>query len=169
ATRGDSLALCRASTSASGFAGAKFDVGAYQREEIALTEVDAQGRRRRGEVFAADRLGDAVARLYERYAALLPDGPARTRAAATARSVAAWNGLIDPERLATVMAPSIDCVDHRSLHTWSARGAEEVLGHWRGQIDLAAGFAVRDDDVVALAPDASLVRQTYSCNVLATD
>src|SRR2546422_6341436 len=54
ATLGDSLALCRASTSASGFAGAKFDVGAYQREEIALTEVDAQGRRRRGEGFRSE-------------------------------------------------------------------------------------------------------------------
>src|SRR6185295_4173832 len=44
ATLGDSLALCRVSTSASGFAGGKFDVGAYEREEIILTEVDAKGR-----------------------------------------------------------------------------------------------------------------------------
>ena len=37
----------------------------------------------RSEVFAADQLGAAVARLYERYAELLPEGPARERAAAT--------------------------------------------------------------------------------------
>ncbi|MGH9670631.1 MAG: hypothetical protein ACRD3A_11035, partial [Terriglobales bacterium] len=59
------------------------------RTQIILIEADAQGRHRRQEAFAADRLGDAVARLYERYADLLPDGPARARAAATARSVAA--------------------------------------------------------------------------------
>src|SRR5262249_30544239 len=51
---GDALALIRWSTSASGFSGATFDVGAYQREEIDLVEVDAQGRRRRGEGFAPD-------------------------------------------------------------------------------------------------------------------
>ncbi len=85
--------------SASGFAGGKFDVGAYERDEIILIEVDAQGRRRRLEVFAADRLGDAVARLYERYAELLPDGPARDRAAATARSVAAVRGTARPRSL----------------------------------------------------------------------
>src|SRR5262249_34841545 len=45
ATLGDGLALCRWSTSASGFAGRTFDVGAYEREEITLVEVDAQGRR----------------------------------------------------------------------------------------------------------------------------
>ena len=58
-------------------------------DEISLLEVDDCGRWLRSEIFAADRLGDAVARLYERYAELLPDGPERERAAATARSVAA--------------------------------------------------------------------------------
>src|SRR2546425_12499947 len=61
-------------------------------DEIILIEVDPDGRRRRSEDFAADRLGDAVARLYERYADLLPDGPARVRAAATARAVVAGPG-----------------------------------------------------------------------------
>src|SRR5262249_42834183 len=89
ATLGDSLALCRQWISASGAAGKKFDVGAYEVELVVLIEVDEQGRRRRSEHFAADRLGDATVRLYERYAELLPDGPAHERAAATARSVAA--------------------------------------------------------------------------------
>src|SRR5207245_1351057 len=44
ASLGDSLALCRLSLSASGFVSAKFDVGAYEREDIHLIEADAQGR-----------------------------------------------------------------------------------------------------------------------------
>src|SRR5439155_2882381 len=102
ATLGDSLALCQVSSSASGLATAKFDVGAYETERVDVVEVDAQGRRLRVERFATDRLGDAVARVYERYAALLPDGPARARAAATARAVAAMLGAsYDPDRYAT--------------------------------------------------------------------
>ena len=93
ATLGDSLALNRMSMSASGIARGKFDVGPYEHEVVLLIEVDAHGRRPvRTEAFAADRLSDAVARLYERYAELLPDGPARVRAAATARSVATMLG-----------------------------------------------------------------------------
>ena len=38
---------------------------------------------------AVEHLGDAIVRLYERYAELLPDGPEQARAAATAHSVAA--------------------------------------------------------------------------------
>src|SRR5262249_2263175 len=89
ATLGDSLALCRASWSASGLAGGKFDVGAYEVERINLVEVDARGCRRRVESFAPERLGDAIGRLYERYADILPDGQARARGAATARSISA--------------------------------------------------------------------------------
>ena len=37
------------------------------------------------DVFAVNQRGAAVERLYERYAELLPDGPARQRDAATAR------------------------------------------------------------------------------------
>ena len=96
-------------------------------EQLILIEVDAQGRRRRHEVFASDRLGDAVVRLYERYAELLPDGPERARAAATARSVAAMLGPFDLDRCATVLAPAVEAVDHRILGTWSARGAEALL------------------------------------------
>ena len=118
--------------SASGVISEKFDVGAYERQEINLIEVDPSGRRRRSEWFAADRLGDAIARLYERYADLVPDGPARIRAAATARSVAAVLGPHDPDRYAAAFAPTIEVVDHRTLGTWSARGAEAVLQNERG-------------------------------------
>src|SRR5262249_25750799 len=68
ATLGDSLALSRWSMSANGFADGTLDVGPFEVEHIGLTEVDAHGRRRLAELFATDRLGDAVARFYERYA-----------------------------------------------------------------------------------------------------
>jgi hypothetical protein len=47
-------------------------------DHIVLSESDEHGRLRLSEVFATDHLGDAVARLYERHAALLPKG-AETR------------------------------------------------------------------------------------------
>src|SRR5262249_6402199 len=80
ASLGDCLALCRLSVSASGTAGRTIDVGAYEKDEVLLAEVDAEGRYRSSEVFASSHLGDAIVRLYERYAELLPDGPARARA-----------------------------------------------------------------------------------------
>ena len=56
-------------------------------------------------------------RLYERYADLLPEGPERTRAGATARSAAALVGSVDLDRYATAFAPAIEVVDHRLLGT----------------------------------------------------
>src|SRR5262249_5941524 len=136
ATLGESLALCRRSVSGRGFAGAQFDVGAYEKEEIALTEVDSDGRQTRYDDFAEDRLGDAIARLYERYAELLPGGPEHTRAAATARSVAAVLGPFDPDGIAAAYAPDVEVVDHRILGTWSARGAG-ALQNFRAVLEVA--------------------------------
>src|SRR5262249_18078068 len=107
ATLGDSLALCRMWHSASGVADEKLDFGALEREVICPVEADGEGRQGWGEIFAGDRLGDAVARFYQRYAEILPDGPARTRAAATAGSVTAMTGPFDLDRYATAMAPSL--------------------------------------------------------------
>src|SRR5262249_39241794 len=136
ATLGESLALCRRSVSGRGFAGAQFDVGPYEKEEIALTEVDTHGRQTRYDDFAEDRLGDAIARLYERYAELLPGGPEHTRAAATARSVAAVLGPFDPDGIAAAYAPDVEVVDHRILGTWSARGAG-ALQNFRAVLEVA--------------------------------
>src|SRR5262249_59194779 len=83
ATLGDSIALCRQWMSASGLGGKTFDVGAWESENIILVEVDAQGRRRATEVFALNHLADAVARLYERYAELVSNGPAGAAPPAT--------------------------------------------------------------------------------------
>ena len=160
ATLGDFLVLARRHTSASGGGAGRFDVGAYENEVLELFEVDESGKTSRTEVFAADKLGAAVARLYERFAELLPEGPQRERAAATARSVAGWIGPIDPDRLATTMTPSMEMVDHRNLGTWSTRGAE-FIDHTRLQTELALGFTGRTDGVLALAPDALLVRCAY--------
>ena len=78
-TLGDSLALFRSSISGSEVARENFDVGAYDLENPVLIEVAADGRCLGAEYFAPERLGDAVARLYERYAELLPEGPERDR------------------------------------------------------------------------------------------
>jgi class 3 adenylate cyclase/tetratricopeptide (TPR) repeat protein len=164
ASLGDALALCRQSVSARSLATRKVDLGAYEIEKIALLEVDANGRLRRAEAFTADRLGAAVARLYERCAEVLPDGPERTRAAATARSVAAMQGTLDLDRIATALAPSVESADYRILGTWAARGKEALLAHFRAVIELTENPALRDDDVLALTSGAALVRRTHLGN-----
>jgi ketosteroid isomerase-like protein len=161
ATLGDSLALYRRSFSGSGIAGRNFDVGAFEVELFFLAQVDSQGRRERCEIFPADHLGDAIARLYERYAELLPDGPERERAAATARSVAAVQGPVDLDRIAKALAPSVESADHRILGTWAACGKEALLEHFRALIELTEDPVLRDDDVLALTSGACLVRRTH--------
>ncbi len=89
ATLGESLLLIRRRYHAAGAASGRYDVGAYENEGIQLFEVNEVGLCRHAEVFASNRLGDAIVRLYERYAELLPEGPARERAAATARAMGA--------------------------------------------------------------------------------
>src|SRR5262249_30264951 len=162
ATLGDALALCRASMSASGLERGKFDVGPYETEHIDVVEVDVQGRRRRGERFASNRLGDAVACLFERSAEILPAGPARDRAAGTARSVAAYSGPFDPDRYAAAYAPDIETVDRRILGTWSARGAAAFLEHYRPWLDLAHDTAFTEDEILGLERDVLLWRRTFS-------
>jgi hypothetical protein len=161
ATLGDSLVLCRSTLGARGRASGNFDVGQWERDEVVFFELGENARCRRVEIFAIERLTDAVARLRERYAEIQPEGPARTRAAAIARAGALWSGRIDPDRIAATLSPSFKCVDHRSLGTWSASGPEEWLMHWRLQLDLAPDFAPRGDDILALEPDAFLARQAY--------
>jgi class 3 adenylate cyclase len=168
ATLGDSLLLCRFSTSASGFAGGSFDVGPYERQELDLIDVDAEGRRDRGDIFAINQLGGAVVRLYERYAELLPDGPERDRAAATARSVAVAIGPLQIDRFAAAIAPDIEFVDRRTLGLPTLRGAEAVLQGLRIRHDLATWVANRVDDILCLQPAAHLIRATISGTIRAS-
>jgi hypothetical protein len=161
ATLGDSLVLCHHSLSASGFSGRQLDVGAYEIELFALVEVDSTGRQRRAEYFASDHLGDAIARLYERYAELLPEGSERTRAAATARSVATVMRPVDADRYATAIASGVEYVDRRSLRVLgSASGAEAFLRGARSLREVGDDIALRIDDVLDLDSTAILVRLT---------
>jgi hypothetical protein len=125
-------------------------------------EVDASGRRRRTEFFAIDRLGDAVTRLYERHAELLPDGPERVRAAATARAVAALLGPFDLERYAVGITPAVEFVDHRTVGFPSGRGVEDLLRSIGTLLETADDVTTRVDDILALGPDAFLLRWTTS-------
>src|SRR5262249_59099226 len=60
-------------------------------------------------------------------------------------------------------APAMEVVDHRTLGTWSAHGAEEFLRHLRSLFDLAEDVAIRhDDDVLAVEPDAFLVSPIFT-------
>ena len=160
ATLGSSLALCRQAMSASGVTGKSFDVGAYERQEINLIEVDASGRRRRSEWFPTDRLANAVIRLYERHAELLPDGPNRTRAASTARSVAAALGPYDTDAYSSVHAPAIEYFDHRAHGVGPLTGVEAVRRWFHSLLEVADDVGNRMDDVLELRSDALLMRWT---------
>src|SRR5262245_27937191 len=127
ATIGDSLVLYREWVSASGFTGRNFDVGPYDIDHVILLEVDGEGRRRQTELFAHNRLGDAMVRMYERHADVLPDGPERIRAAATARSAAALVGPFEAARWAPALAPDLEFADHRHVSFESGRGAEVYM------------------------------------------
>jgi class 3 adenylate cyclase len=158
ATLGPLLALHRRAVSASGVVRGGVEVGAYERGQINVVEVDAEGRRVRTECFSMHNLGDAVARLYERYAELLPESPERRRAAATARSVAALSGPVDVDRYAEAFAPDVELLDRRTLGTLSGRGAEAVREQIRAWREVADDSVIRVADVRALRPDALLAR-----------
>jgi ketosteroid isomerase-like protein/tetratricopeptide (TPR) repeat protein len=163
ATLGEKLALFRQWVHAGAASGGKFDVGEYEIGQLFLNEVDEEGRCRRSERFAVDRLRDAIVRLYERYAETLPEGPEHTRAAATARSIVAFGW--DPDAVDgwyRAFAPDVESVDHRILGTWSAQGAEAVVQHLRSLLDLVDDFTVRWDEILALRSDACVVRVTTS-------
>jgi class 3 adenylate cyclase/tetratricopeptide (TPR) repeat protein len=163
ATVGELLLLVRRRSSASGAASGRYDVGAYENEAIQLFEVDESGLCCRSEVFAADHLGAAVARLYERYAELLPDCPERERAAATARSFGVMlTSPGDIDRVATVIAPDFESVDHRHLSTWSMRGGGAFLAHNRALQEVAADVVIGTHDVLALGPGALLIQRMHS-------
>lgn len=162
AALGPWLALARWRESSSGVVGDDLPVGPFEVGGMVLVEVDAEARSTSVEIFAGDKLGDAVARLYERHAELLPEGPTRRRAAAIARSVAAMMGRLNRDRMASAIAPSIEIVDHRVLGTWSARGADDALRHVDSWLAVGAGHYARENDVLALQPDALLLRRTFA-------
>ncbi len=162
AALGDSLALAREMTSFDALDDdALGPFGAVERERLSLVEVDASGRARRVEHFAAEHLGDAISRLYERYAELLPEGPARTSAAATARSVAAMLTASTDQDFEASVAPTFEAVDHRLVGHESVP-AEALQRGFAATSELEDERRFRVDDVLGLRGDAFLRRTTHS-------
>ena len=167
ATLGDSLALCRTRMSFAEIAAAEADfIGATAKDDYVLVEVDARGRRTRAEVFAVDRLGDAVVRMYERYAETLPRGPARERAVVSARVATA---LLDPFEAdySTVLARDLVFADHRPLGLGSLHGAEEFVRWSRSLAEMSEHLSIHYDDVLGLRPDMLLVSSVVKGRVRA--
>jgi len=161
ATLGDTLMLNCRWVAAAGSLAARFDVGPYESEAICLTEVDPQGLVQRQEVFAPGRLGDAIVRLYERHAELLPEGPARVRAAATARAVATFGrSATDPDRFAAALAPEIVAVDHRTVGFGELCGRDVVVAAVRALLELSEDVTWRHEELLALSEHAGLNRVT---------
>ena len=69
-------------------------------------------------------------------------------------------GPLDLDLWAGALAPDIESVDHRTLGTWSAHGADEMLQHLRSLRELSHDVAARIDDILALHLEASLLRRT---------
>src|SRR5262249_7965876 len=61
---------------------------------------------------------------------------------------------------AEALAPAVELVDRRILGSWSGRGADEHLQHWRSWLQLV-DVAIRFNDVLGLRPDALLCRLTF--------
>jgi len=163
ATLGDSLALCRGNVSFGALDQPEMgQFGAANMDSIVFMEVDKRGQRLRTEFFALERLGDAIVRLYERYAELLPEGTARECAAATARAIATVLGPFDLERYAHAIAPDVEFADHRTVGFPSGRGPQELLRSIGSLLESADDVAVRIDDVLALRANGFLVRWTTS-------
>ena len=164
ATLGDSLALCRVSAlGAADRAGATLDVGARTSTDHDRCSRSSARTARACEIFAADQLGDAVVRLYERYAELLPAGPERERAATIARSLAAMIAPLDPERSLRCRARSRVRRTGRPGSRLSAGpsaraccGASRILRSRRRRRPIAT------DDVTRAAPDACSSHWTTS-------
>src|SRR5262249_11883698 len=138
ATLGDALVLCRLVFSFSELAAADLPIGAVDKDAFVLIEADTPAQHSRVEEFAANRLGDAVVRLYERHAELLPDGPERDRATAAARAAEAFVGPLDIDHSTAVFAPNMEFHDYRSMGLGSLSGKEAMLDALRALLEMAA-------------------------------
>jgi class 3 adenylate cyclase/tetratricopeptide (TPR) repeat protein/ketosteroid isomerase-like protein len=158
ATLGDDLALCRATVSSAAVTDPDMPFGAVEMGVVTLIEADEDARASRFEIFAEDRLSEAVARLYER----LPDGSERMRAATTARTVATMLGQPDLDDWRAIFAPGIEFIDLRNVGFGSLRGADTVVRTIGALFELSENFTLHVDDVLGLRPDALLVCWTNS-------
>lgn len=163
ATLGESLCLGRRRVTASASSGGNFDVAEYEMEHIVISEVDEAGRCGHFEVFAPDHLSDAIVCLYARYSELLADSSERDRAGMTARAIRSI--IREPfgaGRVDASFAPDIEFVDNRILGTWNASGAEAVRRQRDALHEVADDVVIRDDEVLALLPEALLLQRTHT-------
>lgn len=159
---GKSLALQRHVLTLDGVSGANYQhMGQAEVEELSVLEIGADGKCLRVDSFAGDRLGAAVACVYERFALSHPPGPARDRAMASARVMHAHEGPIAPERIRAALDPAHRCIDHREFGTWNATSADELVQHYRAQLELAPDFNLRIADVLALDTQAVLLLSRF--------
>jgi hypothetical protein len=161
ASLGDSLALCSATVSAAEIVEGARSLGAVETDLIVVSEADVAGRASRVETFARDRLGDAIVRLYARYAELLPEGPARDRAAGAARTLAVVVGAVDPSAWVSVLSPAVEFIDTRTAGMGAIEGPEAVVRGMRAFLELTEDLGLRVDDVLGLRADALVVRATH--------
>src|SRR5262249_13847544 len=75
-----------------------------------------------------------------------------------ARSIAAQVGPADLDRLASGMAPDVEYHDHRLVGAGAVHGIGEFRDVVRTLFEAATDVANRADDILALRPDALLVR-----------
>jgi class 3 adenylate cyclase/ketosteroid isomerase-like protein len=163
ATLGTRLLLGIRHIAASGTGGGRFDVGPYTGEFPLVFEVDAAGKLVCMEVFGPDRLGDALVNLYQRYAALLPEGPEHSQAAEAVRTFGALAQRFDIDRVVAAMESDVGISDQRSVgNVGELQGAEEVRKAASAMLDLTEGFDWRIRDVVAASDRALLVRRDSS-------
>jgi tetratricopeptide (TPR) repeat protein len=160
ATLGDELALSLRTIGSRRAGRGRFDVGEWEHSEPALHEVDASGRCVRIELFGPGHLHAAVVRLFECHAERQPPGPARERAAQKARSLAVFERAIDPDRVATSLAPTLEVDDRRSVGTGRLHGPDELLHSLQTLMGLSEGFGCRFDDLLGVSEDALLVHMT---------
>ena len=159
ATLGDSLAVVRRLASHDGVE-AKFGaVGPVEVEYLGVFEVDELQQVKRAESFAGDHLGEAITRLYERYAELLPAGPERARAAATTRSVrVVAPGGFDLDGYTEVFRSDVAIVDHRVLGWGSSTEPQMLFRGMAAAREVGDRLMSRPQDVLALTHDALLLR-----------
>ncbi len=163
AVLGTRVALVRRVSGASATQSRRFDVGPSEYTSLMLIEVAADGRSRYGEVFAADRLGEAVARLCELYAEQLPEGSARKQALTRAVGLRELSGRLDIEHLAKYFAPDVQHVDHRLAGVGRLSGAEALVNSLQMiTTELAEQVEGRIDDLYGLTPDTGLFLMTTS-------
>jgi hypothetical protein len=162
ASLGDHLALERHVTVTEGLTGDAFeDFGLMELDEIGLVECDDDGCWIHIEVFAPEHLGKAIARLYERYADRMPEGAERDRAMSVAVTFSAFMLYADDyDRLATVLTPDIEGIDHRLMGS-SSQGAEAYLEQVSAWPLVADDIAFVTTDILVLTEDGLLARTLH--------